>query len=680
MTVIKEGRKTRLSFGKAPDPQPDLVVRGTIQHANNRPFVGAIVRAFDQEFRSETLLGETITDSQGNYTIAYTNAQFQRPNKQNADLIVRVLSSAGEVLAASDVILGAEARQEINLTVAARVIGSEWETITQAVIPLLRGVQPIPGTSNFADLPPEDLQDTDIDRLTQQTGLDREQLRLWILAVKAMKDNTILIDADFPDSIDWINALQSLYPSQPRWEVLEWLLFYGWFRQKQGNDADTVLNSATDTSIETLKQATQQQQIVDLNRVVIVQDSVTALDVIRQAIQRKRIDRTVRPAADGQPPSLGDILRTMPNLLPNDKLRAVAGVLIEPVSEPITLNDRLRSAGLVDPEIRSVQRTIGLRSLTQNHLPIIRALQLSTPDVEQATLRELANLERSDWTKLVTDNGFPTGTIGDDDAQKQQNYAESLALTIEQMHPSAWISYRINDDRFPIASEAKADVQTFFAQNANFQMGQTQVFHYFNQPDSLVLDRIGDAEQVKTELMKVERIVNISSNLEASRQLLDLGMYSAHAIASQSENSFVDQVVERHPELQTQARGIHQRAITQAAKASAVLTEHLRASRDSSFGIMKHLSKGNNAEPISQEIANLSTLFGNLDFCSCEHCSSIYSPAAYFVDLMKTLDVTTQAPHLDLQILKTLLAAFSLFICSIKKLSILNKVPILESS
>jgi hypothetical protein len=42
--------------------------------------------------------------------------------------------------------------------------------------------------------------------------------------------------------------------------------------------------------------------------------------------------------------------------------------------------------------------------------------------------------------------------------------------------------------------------------------------------------------------------------------------------------------------------------------------------------------------------------------------------------------VTTQAPHLDLQILKTLVVEFSLFICSIEKLSILNKMPILESS
>jgi hypothetical protein len=317
LTVTKEGRKTRLVFGQPPVPKP-LTVRGIIRQASGQPLVGAIVQAFDQELRSETRLGEALTDGQGNYTIAYTSDLFQRPNKQNADLIVRVLSSTGEVLAASDVILGAGAVQEVNLILAAPAIGSEWETITQTIVPLLKGTKPIPNTQNFTDLPPEELQDTDLDRLIKQTSLDREQLRLWIAAVKAMKTNTVLIGSDFPGSIDWLNALQALYPSQPLTEVLEWMLFYGWFRQRQASDADVLLNSATDTLIDLLKQAIGQKQIDDLNRVVesTPQGTFTALDIIRRALRRNAIDRALRPATEGQPPSLGDVLRTIPNPYP----------------------------------------------------------------------------------------------------------------------------------------------------------------------------------------------------------------------------------------------------------------------------------------------------------------------------------------------------------------------------
>src|SRR5439155_26487437 len=34
----------------------------------------------------------------------------------------------------------------------------------------------------------------------------------------------------------------------------------------------------------------------------------------------------------------------------------------------------------------------------------------------------------------------------------------------------------------------------------------------------------------------------------------------------------------------------------------------------------------------------LETLFGSMDFCACDHCRSILSPAAYLVDLLLFID------------------------------------------
>ncbi|MRR14594.1 hypothetical protein EG833_04035, partial [archaeon] len=38
------------------------------------------------------------------------------------------------------------------------------------------------------------------------------------------------------------------------------------------------------------------------------------------------------------------------------------------------------------------------------------------------------------------------------------------------------------------------------------------------------------------------------------------------------------------------------------------------------------------------ELPTWEELFGSLDFCQCEHCNSVYGPAAYFVDLLHFLD------------------------------------------
>ena len=34
---------------------------------------------------------------------------------------------------------------------------------------------------------------------------------------------------------------------------------------------------------------------------------------------------------------------------------------------------------------------------------------------------------------------------------------------------------------------------------------------------------------------------------------------------------------------------------------------------------------------------NLSTLFGSMDYCECDDCLSVYSPASYFVELLQFL-------------------------------------------
>jgi hypothetical protein len=38
-----------------------------------------------------------------------------------------------------------------------------------------------------------------------------------------------------------------------------------------------------------------------------------------------------------------------------------------------------------------------------------------------------------------------------------------------------------------------------------------------------------------------------------------------------------------------------------------------------------------------EQFPSIATLFGNLDYCECQGCSSVLSPAAYFVDVLQFL-------------------------------------------
>ena len=44
-----------------------------------------------------------------------------------------------------------------------------------------------------------------------------------------------------------------------------------------------------------------------------------------------------------------------------------------------------------------------------------------------------------------------------------------------------------------------------------------------------------------------------------------------------------------------------------------------------------------NHSSVIEAIPELEVIFGNLDYCSCKHCRSVYSPSAYLVDALELL-------------------------------------------
>src|SRR6185503_4365119 len=72
------------------DGQNSFIVRGQVRTSDGIPAAEVVVRAFDQDMRSEPqLLDEARTNSSGNYEIRYTAEKFKRAEKGSADLVVR---------------------------------------------------------------------------------------------------------------------------------------------------------------------------------------------------------------------------------------------------------------------------------------------------------------------------------------------------------------------------------------------------------------------------------------------------------------------------------------------------------------------------------------------------------------------------------------------------------------
>src|SRR5439155_5526417 len=54
------------------------------------------------------------------------------------------------------------------------------------------------------------------------------------------------------------------------------------------------------------------------------------------------------------------------------------------------------------------------------------------------------------------------------------------------------------------------------------------------------------------------------------------------------------------------------------------------------YGLGKQVTSSNG----TVDVPAWTALFGSLDYCECEDCRSIYSPSAYFVDLLQFLNKT----------------------------------------
>jgi hypothetical protein len=143
---------------------------------------------------------------------------------------------------------------------------------------------------------------------------------------------------------------------------------------------------------------------------------------------------------------------------------------------------------------------------------------------------------------------------------------------------------------------------------------------------------VDDQKPIENQLLAYQRIKIITDDFDTSWMLLRKGFDSAMSVAGLSESQFM---------LKSGLEYEKGRPVYLKAKAQALASSHyFEAVRDALHGNFKDLQVSNQASLVNdlKGIAGFDELFGDMDFCDCEHCRSIFSPAAYFTDLMYFID------------------------------------------
>ena len=167
----------------------------------------------------------------------------------------------------------------------------------------------------------------------------------------------------------------------------------------------------------------------------------------------------------------------------------------------------------------------------------------------------------------------------------------------------------------------------FYKSNEQLDLMQVDFFDPGVKPDYTGVDE-KNRSLVRKQAMAYQRMQHLSGRAKTTQQLLAKGYSSSWDIIEVGEKGFISA---------TDLKLNEAKEVYTSALNTVTATSHfVQAIRDSQQGGFTALAVNNMGQMVNdlRAIDGYSELFGNQDFCECDHCKSIFSPAAYFTDLM----------------------------------------------
>ncbi|MEZ4617931.1 MAG: Tc toxin subunit A [Caldilineaceae bacterium] len=329
------------------------------------------------------------------------------------------------------------------------------------------------------------------------------------------------------------------------------------------------------------------------------------------------------------------------------------------------------AAGIPPAQISTLQLQGKLAYLTLNNAPLTAALQteIGTPD-QLAQLVEKDLYQQAAWVtrlnRMAKDDPdsptelteaelarlaqlIPSAYSQPTIAERRDAYAADMARMVRQSFPTQVVQRMIGKDELTLGAEhdaLKAPVQTFLQQavGQGFQIGRTPVESFIQQNRDALFAGVAEHEQVlaETGVKLLTRAYQMTPSDRAMTTLLDLGFTSARQVTAIDRITFVERYGERFGSRQ------EAEAVWDKSKQITSVTYNLRtlgqkvSSEPPLWAIsgspQAHTAEKTALKGVLKAYPTMESLFGSQDFCECEHCRSVLSPAAYLVDLLRFVD------------------------------------------
>jgi Tc toxin complex TcA C-terminal TcB-binding domain/Neuraminidase-like domain/Salmonella virulence plasmid 28.1kDa A protein len=289
-------------------------------------------------------------------------------------------------------------------------------------------------------------------------------------------------------------------------------------------------------------------------------------------------------------------------------------------SRDATLDALVTERRLTKQEQAALTAVLELAKLTGDNVTLIRAL------LAQGTTSPLPLVAwtASQWQQLIDGQQIPVPP-----GETPASYARVIVHNLETTYPAHALAAHAGDPHLAtlLTRNPHLDLRT-----ADLAGGAPAQLDWTGIPAQA-------QEKLHHDLRSYQRLAALADSAEDQLALKQAGYDSALAIIGQPEEEFV-----RTSGLdEGQARLAHARAHSAAAS----VAQHYAGARHVLKNGFSNLPAGNTAALADElrKVEGMNELFGSQDFCECDDCHSVLSPAAYFVDLMHFLDTNVSQPY-----------------------------------
>jgi GH18 family chitinase len=579
-------------------------VEGHIFFDHGLPAAGIPVRLYNRAFAgADSNLAGGSTDSQGYYSLSYN------PGAGSVNLQVRTLDTQGQEIALSTVKFNAAPAEVLDLVAPStnvQPLTPEFQRLAAEMDKAVGGVAKLGQAEESVDR-------QDLSLLYQNTGWDARLIALAASAANLIQPTGLGHDLLYA-------LLRAGLPSDPQQLCL-----------------------VSPTAVQKALSKANQSGIVSLSDQQISAATTTFTSFARTA--------RLNLAAAGANSTFGDLLSQ--SGLSADQRTAFADLYFASSSVGDGLWQKATSLGLPAATLDALKLQGKLAYLTFNNAGLTQKLQQDT-----GSLNNLSQLPEKDfhtntaWKNYLTalagtsdpqalDKLIPSGYQGKTTSDRLEAYAADLARKVRLSFPSQVVGRMIETGN--LAAEGnRGPLVAAFLKNATplgFQLGRTPLNSFIKQNQAKVFQGIADIAGTTQSVKTLHRLYQITPTDESLQAAAKLGFTSAYDVASFSHDEFIKYFGSQFPSL-AEAELVYRKA---QQVSSVVLNAIAFAKQLDSAPAMQATSP---ASPIREaakaavveQFPTMESLFGSLDFCDCEDCQSVLSPAAYLVDILRFID------------------------------------------